>query len=79
MDSSLLVLFFGLLLGLLIGGGFIFFIKQKSSNKGEAEVSSKLDILENSFKNISEINTRQIGELKKEVAAHLKQSRETLN
>jgi len=78
---SILLIILAILVGIILWGIARVFPIQKlgQSDENKNELVSKLELLENSFKNITEMNTKQITELKRDVTEHLKQSRETLD
>ncbi|MGC9602540.1 MAG: DNA recombination protein RmuC [Minisyncoccia bacterium] len=72
----------GLLLIILAVAGYLLFINrnQKSlEDKGSLELSRKIDLLENTFKNINDMTLRQLGEIKSDVSDNLKTNRETID
>ncbi|MBI2612656.1 DNA recombination protein RmuC [Candidatus Kaiserbacteria bacterium] len=65
---------------LLVGFAAAWLIFKKSSNTDTtSEIVRKVELLENTFKNVNEMTLKHIGEIKSDVAKDLKTNRETID
>ncbi len=71
----------GLLLAILAVAGYSLLNKNQKlpEDKESLELSRKIDLLENTFKNINDMTLRQLGEIKSDVSSNLKTNRETID
>lgn len=68
------------LVAALIGGLVVWLILRKpQGNEIATELTRKIELFENTFKNVNEMTFRQLGEIKSEVTENLKTNRETLD
>ncbi|MEK7581736.1 MAG: DNA recombination protein RmuC [Patescibacteria group bacterium] len=64
-----------------ITGGFCswFFLKKKQNADGKDEVFHRIELLENTFKNVNDMTLKQLGEIKSDVSENLRANRESVD
>lgn len=71
----------GLLVAVLILVGYLLWTRNQKSSKddGSLEISHKIELLENTFKNVNDMTLKQLKDIKSEVSENLKTNRENVD
>lgn len=68
------------IIALLVGGSLVYLmLKKQKVDPMAQDLSRKIELLENTFKNINEMTIKQISDIKTDVAENLKTNRDTID
>lgn len=63
----------------VVGGALVWWITRKPADNSASELTRKIELLENTFKNVNDMTLKQLSDIKSDVTENLKSNRETID